>query len=190
MKKLIAIAAVSSMVLMLAACAAPLTTKSPGPSESVSTDSATQDTNQDVGTFANPFNFGSMLANDEVEITLGKTEIGVDAIVHKANMFNADAPKGQLYVRVPVTIKNVGNDKVSPSSLEVSIIAATGESYSSALISGGSGGDPKTLDDVDALYHGGTGSGYVYFTVPKGIVPTAIYSVSWSYGSEVFVRAA
>jgi hypothetical protein len=193
MKTKSVVALLSGTLILLSGCGAPLTAKTSEPgtqtSTEVASESPTEATSSDTGTFENPFAFGSLLSNDKVEIKLAKTEVNVDRIVASANMFNDAAPKGQQYVRVLVTIKNIGNEKVRTGDLTLAIIAATGESYSTAFVAGGSDGELNALSDVDPLYHGGTGNGYVYFLVPKGIVDGAIYSVSFEYSDEIFIKA-
>lgn len=192
MKTLKITAAFALVAFIISGCGAPTVKTSDGYEAPATTpaDSASPSQYVEEGTFDQPFTWGSTLTNSEVEVTLGRIEIGVDRLVSRANSFNDSAPKGQIYVRVPVVIKNVGTDKVNPQwDLDVTLVAASGESYEDASVSSGSGPDPELLEDVSALYPGGTGRGYIYFTAPKSILNDAMFAIQIDYSEEVFVKA-
>lgn len=192
MKTLKITAVIAMFAFLTTGCGAPTVKTSTDYSSPATTpaDSASPSEYVEQGTFDKPFTWGSTLTNGEVEIRLGRLETGVDRVVSKANSFNDPAPDGQIYVRVPVVIKNIGTDKVNPQwDVDVTLVAATGESYEDASVSSGSGPDPELLDDVSALYPGGTGRGYIYFTAPKSILNDAMFAIQIDYSDEVFVMA-
>ena len=143
-----------------------------------------------AGTFEDPFKFGHHLGNDEVNAVLGKTEVGVDKKVRRANQFNHKAPEGTVFIRVPVTVENVGADKIVPwLDVRVKFVAATGESYDDVTPADGNGPSLEMFDDVNDLYKGGKGKGYLYFAVPKSTVANGRYAVSFDWGSdETFIK--
>jgi hypothetical protein len=146
---------------------------------------------EDKGTFTNPFPFGTPLGNDDFVVTLGKVETkGVDALIKKANQFNDPAPKGTVYMRVPVTMTNSGTEKVNPAwDVDIVLVAPSGETYERAFVSSGSGGELKSLDDQNEMYPGGKAKGFVYFAAPKALAKDGMFEVSALFDDGVLIEA-
>jgi hypothetical protein len=143
------------------------------------------------GSFANPYPFGTKVGDDEVTLVLGKVETkGVTQMVKSANMFNDDPKPGNVYLRVPVTLTNTGEDKVNPAwDVDITLVAKSGETYNDAFIVGD---ELKRLGSFDDLYPGGKAKGYVYFDAPASAAKGALIEVAAGFWNtdETLVKAS
>lgn len=141
----------------------------------------------DEGTRDNPFPAGSVLSNDEVEVTLGAANWAADGVVADENQFNEPAPEGTTYVIVPVTIANVASvEPVTPwLELQVFYVAPDGRSYEEASVV-----VPEDVIDIDDLYEGGTGTGNLVYAIPSEAHEAGVWGVELGWFSDtVFVEA-
>jgi hypothetical protein len=118
----------------------------------------------ELGSFTNPYNFGSYIELGTVGITLGKLESNIDSLVQQS--IDSPAPPNYQWARVQLSIKNLGNDKIDGSFLlDLSFIASTGEAYESELVFA-----DDEVYDLPTLYPGGEGTAFEYFLLPDKVV--------------------
>ncbi|MDN4480508.1 DUF4190 domain-containing protein [Demequina muriae] len=139
------------------------------------------------GTRDNPFPAGSVLTNDEVEVTLGTANWAADETVASENQFNDPAADGSTFVILPVTITNVASSEPVTPWLELTVfyVAPDGRSFqeASAVI-------PEDVMDIDDLYEGGTGSGNLLYEIPSEVQEGGVWGVEMGWFSDtVFVEA-
>lgn len=139
------------------------------------------------GTRSNPFPAGTVLTNDEVEITLGEANWAADDIVASENQFNDAAADGSTFVLLPVTVTNVASaEPVTPwLDVEVFFVSADGRSFEEAyeVI-------PDELSDISDLYEGGTGTGNIVFEIPTDVQEDGVWGVEFGWFSDATFVAA
>lgn len=121
-----------------------------------------------------------------MSVTLGNVNWEADSVIADANMFNEEAPEGQVYILVPVTIQYSGPETITPwIELDVSYVAEDGRSYNEASVVVGA-----DLMDVGDLYDGGTAEGELPFLIPESAVGSGVFSVeAFLTGGTYFVAA-
>ncbi|MFC0672373.1 hypothetical protein [Brachybacterium hainanense] len=121
-------------------------------------------------------------------VTLGNVVWDANGTVADANMFNEEAPEGQVCITVPVTMSYSGSASITPwLELSISCIADDGRGYDEATL---------VLEDdlmnVGDLYDGGVAEGGVVFLIPESAVGSGVFSVAPLMsitGEELFVAA-
>lgn len=121
-----------------------------------------------------------------MSVTLGNVNWDANAAIAEANMFNEEAPEGQVYIVVPVTIQYTGPETITPwLELSVAYVAEDGRSYNEASVVVGT-----DLMNVGDLYDGGTAEGEIPFLIPESAVGTGVFSVeAFLSGGTYFVAA-
>ena len=129
----------------------------------------------------------TLIANDEVEITLGEANWAADDIVASENQFNDAAADGSTFVLLPVTVTNVASaEPVTPwLDVEVFFVSADGRSFEEAyeVI-------PDELSDISDLYEGGTGTGNIVFEIPTDVQEDGVWGVEFGWFSDATFVAA
>jgi hypothetical protein len=104
--------------------------------ESSSEDETTKDDSADgEGTRKDPLPAGSTttvasLDDGEIDVELGKGDFDADEAIKKANEYNEDAPDGQKYILVPVTMTYHGDGSAAAGvDVEVSYVSKDGKGY-------------------------------------------------------------
>lgn len=121
-----------------------------------------------------------------MSVTLGNVTWDADGDIAEANMFNEEAPEGQVYITVPVTVKYEGPDSITPwLELQISYIADDGRSYNEASVV-----VEDDFMDVGDLYDGGTAEGTIAFLVPEEAVGSGTFSVEGFLTSGTYFVAA
>lgn len=119
-------------------------------------------------------------------VTLGNVDWDADAKIAEANMFNEEAPEGEVYILLPVTVKYTGPDSITPwLELTVSYIAADGRSYDEASVV-----VENDFLDVGDLYDGGTAEGQMAFLIPEDAVGAGVFSVEAFLSWDTYFVAA
>lgn len=121
-----------------------------------------------------------------MSVTLGNVNWDANSAIADANMFNEEAPEGQVYILVPVTIQYSGPETITPwIELDVSYVAVDGRSYNEASVV-----VDADLMDIGDLYDGGTAEGEIPFLIPESAVGSGVFSVeAFLTGGTYFVAA-
>lgn len=121
-----------------------------------------------------------------MSVTLGNVTWDANSAIAEANMFNEEAPEGQVYITVPVTVQYTGPESITPwIELHISYVAEDGRSYDEASVV--LEGD---FMDVGDLYDGGTAEGTMAFLIPEEAVGSGTFSVEGFLTSGTYFVAA
>lgn len=121
-----------------------------------------------------------------MSVTLGNVTWDANSAIAEANMFNEEAPEGQVYITVPVTVQYSGPESITPwLELYVSFVAEDGRSYDEAPVV--VEGDFMEIGD---LYDGGTAEGAMAFLIPEEAVGSGTFSVEGFLTSGTYFVAA
>lgn len=148
----------------------------------------------DQGTRSNPLPLTTGVATlrtsdgGTMDITLGEVNWDAGQVIAEANQFNDQAPEGQVYILVPVTMTYHGPEHVTPwIAAQFAYIADTGNGYDPATVV-----TPNEEMDIGDLYDGGTATFDQAFLIPVDVVQKGKFSVSatFSLDDEVWFAAS
>ena len=98
------------------------------------------------------------------EVTLLESNLNVNTVIAKENMFNPPPPDGFQFAGATVSVTYLGSDRALPGSdLTIAFVSAAGTTHKTfdVLAVG-----PQDLSDVNELYTNGTAIASVYIAVP------------------------
>lgn len=180
----------------------PVTVSSPAESSEDATEDPAEETAEEpaeddapadaVGTSrdnpAQPVTDAVEISLDEgtMAVTLGNVDWAADAKIAEANMFNEEAPEGEVYITVPVTVQYTGPASITPwLEVRVAYIAEDGRSYDEASVV-----VENDFMDVGDLYDGGVAEGEMAFLIPESAVGSGVFSVEgFMTGDPLFIAA-
>jgi hypothetical protein len=130
----------------------------------------------------NPYPIGQPVHNEEWQVTLGAPHEAGAAIAAE-NQFNDPPDAGMEYWIVPVTAIYTG-EKTGNAGFDIAVkfVGSDNRTYDDSC-----GVIPNPLNDVGALYKGGSAQGNVCVAVPADA--EGLWTVSTSFGDPVFFRS-
>ena len=140
------------------------------------------------GSRENPFPLGTIVSNEEWEVSVNSVELGATEAVLAENVLNATPDEGDEYILVNVSAAYVGGGTGTPAvDLGFDYVTVDGvkvgtlETFAVA---------PDAFDSLTELYPGGTITGNQVFAVPSATAGEGTVAVRIGmFGDEVFFAA-
>lgn len=153
------------------------------------TDASTEPTEEEApaaeeGTRENPLPIGTMIANDEWEVTVNSVTLDAGAAIAAENQFNEAAPDGFTYGLVNITATYVGTDEAggTPAFILTEYVTADGATTDLPMVVG-----PEPLATAGTLYNGGSVTGNTVILVPaEGAAEGALAVAAGILSDKVF----
>jgi len=140
------------------------------------------------GSRENPYALGTMVSNEEWEVTVNSVQLAATEAVLAANIVNPTPDEGDEYILVNVTATYVGADVGTPAiDLGFGYVTSDGiaiDGLSTFAVA------PDALDQLTELYNGASISGNLVYAVPSATAADGTITVRTSmFGDDVFFAA-